>query len=89
MTRRMCRYLLGPLALVPLAACSITADSRASRPRPPVVLGDGLRFVDRDYLHRYVCAEGQPVTCACQSRLSRECLCECSGRDLLPLGLGR
>jgi hypothetical protein len=89
MTRRICRYLLWPLALVQLAACSITPVSRVSRQRPPVVLGDGLRFVDRDYLHGYVCAEGQPVTCTCQSRLSRECLCECSGNESRPLGLGR
>ena len=88
MTRRMCRYLLGPLALLPLIACSITPDARVSRQRPPVVLGDGLRFVDHDYLHRYVCGGGQPVMCTCQSRLSRECLCECAGNDRLPLGLG-
>lgn len=88
MTRRI-RYLLCALALVQLAACSITPDSRVNRQRPPVVLGDGLRFVHKDYLNRYVCAEGQPVMCTCQSRLSRECLCECSGNQGLPLGLGR
>lgn len=89
MTHRTTRCFVLALTLLLLTACSVAPYSSISRQGPPLIVGPELRHIDRDYIDRYMCMQGEVLACTCASRLARECLCKCSSTPGLALGLAR
>lgn len=89
MTRRTARRFLIPLVFPLLGACSAAPYTSIHPQGPPLRVGLELHRVSRDYLNRYVCANGATLMCTCASRLARECLCTCSATPNFPRGFGR
>ena len=74
------RRRLGLLAALPLltTACSITTPQALSRRQQLIFVGPEIVFAEREYLDRYTCRSGRPLTCQCESRVSAFCRCNCN-----------
>jgi hypothetical protein len=79
MNSRTKSMLLAVMSAAPLFGCAAAEPSGlSSLGSQPYFLGAVPRPVDRDYLYRYACADGEPVVCRCDSLLGRTCDCQCT-----------
>ena len=68
------------LALVALllSACATTTPSSNLAVGSPYFIRSFERHeVRRDVMNRYMCVDGQPLTCSCSSPISPKCDCTC------------
>lgn len=71
------RTQLAVLAAALLSACAATSPRTSLvGSNAPYFVGQRAVIVDREYLHRYSCANGSLLDCRCATRLG-SCHCWC------------
>ena len=74
-SRKPSLWLVAASAVLP-TACSVVPPQPAAT-APYFIDGRGAVTTDIDYVERYACASGKPLSCSCTSSKLGKCDCSC------------